>query len=62
MRLEHWLYTGPLRLRSLFRRRQVEQDLDDEFQYHLECKIEEYAARGLTPMAPAAPRCATWMG
>jgi hypothetical protein len=30
MRLEHWFYTVPLRLRSLFRRRQVEQELDME--------------------------------
>ena len=49
MRLEHWIYTVPLRLRSLFRRRQVEQDLDEELQYHLERKTEEYVARGLTP-------------
>jgi predicted permease len=49
MRMEHWLYAVPLRLRSLFRRRQVEQDLDEELQYHLERKIEEYIAQGLTP-------------
>jgi putative ABC transport system permease protein len=49
MRLEHWFYTIPLRLRTLFRRRQVEQDLDDELQYHLERKIEEYIAKGQTP-------------
>ena len=30
MRLEHWFYTVPLRLRSVFRRQQAEQDLDDE--------------------------------
>ena len=46
MRLEHWFYTVPLRLRSLFRRQRVEQDLDEELQYHLERKIEEYIARG----------------
>ena len=49
MRLEHWFYAVPLRLRSLLRRRQVEQELDDELQYHLERKMEEYIARGLTP-------------
>jgi predicted permease len=49
MRMEHWFYAVPLRLRSLFRRRQVEQDLDEELQYHLERKIEEYIAQGLTP-------------
>jgi hypothetical protein len=49
MRLEHWFYTIPLRLRSLFRRRQVEAELDEELRYHLERKIEEYDARGLSP-------------
>ena len=49
MRIEHWFYAVPLRLRSLFRRKRVEQDLDEELQYHLERKIEEYIARGLTP-------------
>lgn len=49
MRLEHWFYALPLRLRSLFRRRQVEQDLEEELQFHLEQKIEEYRAKGLTP-------------
>lgn len=49
MRAEHWIYSVPLRLRSLFRRRRVERDLDDELQYHLERKIEEYVAQGMTP-------------
>ncbi len=49
MRMEHWFYALPLRLRSLFRRRRVEQDLDEELQYHLERKIEEYVAQGMTP-------------
>src|SRR5262245_9957115 len=49
MRFEHWLYTVPLRLRSLFRRRQVEQELNEEIRYHLERQIEEYIAKGMTP-------------
>src|SRR5712692_684680 len=40
MRPQHWLYTIPLRLRSLFRRRHVEQELNEELQFHLEHKIE----------------------
>jgi hypothetical protein len=36
MRFTHWFYTLPLRLRSLFRRNQVEQELDEELRYHLE--------------------------
>jgi predicted permease len=47
MRMEHWFYALPLRLRSLFRRQRVEQDLDEELQYHLERKIEENIAQGL---------------
>src|SRR5450755_1135276 len=49
MRIEHWFYEVPLRIRSLFRHQQVEQELDEELQYHLERKIEEYIVQGLTP-------------
>src|SRR6202050_4599141 len=49
MRIEHWFYTLPLRFRSLFGSAQVERDLDEELQYHLERKTEEYIARGLSP-------------
>ena len=47
MRPEHWLYTIPLRLRSLFRRRQADQELEDELRDHLERKTEEYVAKGM---------------
>jgi predicted permease len=49
MRPEHWIYTIPLRLRSLFRRRQADQELDDELQDHVERKTEEYVTKGMTP-------------
>jgi predicted permease len=49
MRAQHWFYTIPLRLQSIFRRRQVERDLDEELQYHLDRKIEESLSRGLDP-------------
>jgi predicted permease len=49
MRPQHWLYTIPLRLRSLFRRRLVEQELNEELQFHLERKIEEGIANDLSP-------------
>src|SRR6185369_13025351 len=49
MRVEHWIYSIPLRLRSLFRRRRVEEDLDDELQYHLEQKIGQDRTQGLSP-------------
>jgi len=46
VRLAHLVYTVPLRLRSLLRRRQVEQDLEDEIRYHIERRTEEEIARG----------------
>jgi hypothetical protein len=49
MQPEHWLYTIPLRLRSLFRRAQADQELDEELRDHLERKTEEYAAKGMAP-------------
>ncbi|HZI77076.1 MAG TPA: permease prefix domain 1-containing protein, partial [Gemmatimonadales bacterium] len=49
MRIEHWLYSVPLRLRSLLLRRRVEQDLDEELQYHLERNTEQFMAQGLAP-------------
>ena len=48
MRPGHWLFTIPLRLRSLFRRTQVDQELDDELRDHLEQATEEYVAKGMT--------------
>src|SRR6266581_8745978 len=48
MRPEHWLYTIPLRLRSLFRWAQADQELDDELREHLERKTKEYVAQGTT--------------
>jgi hypothetical protein len=44
-----WYYKLPLRLRSLFRNQRIERDLDDEFQFHLECQINEYVAQGMDP-------------
>src|SRR5437763_15744661 len=48
MRPEHWLFTIPLRLRSLFRWVQADQELDDELRDHLKRKTEEYVAQGMT--------------
>ncbi|HEV7668939.1 MAG TPA: ABC transporter permease [Thermoanaerobaculia bacterium] len=49
MRIEHWWFTLPLRLRSIFRRNRVEEELAEELQFHLEHKIEEGIAAGLSP-------------
>jgi hypothetical protein len=47
MRPKHWIYTIPLRLRSLFRRRHVDRELDEELRDHIEQKTGEYAASGM---------------
>ena len=49
MRLEHWIYKLPLRLRSLFRRNHVESELSEELQYHMERKVEALTAQGMRP-------------
>ncbi len=48
MRRTRWIYTIPLRLRSLFRRDRVEQELDEEIRYHLVRQVEENIARGMS--------------
>jgi len=57
MRIEHWLYALPLKFRSLLRRDQVERELDDEMQFHLDQLIEDGIARGLSP---GDARAAAW--
>jgi predicted permease len=43
-----WFYTLPLRLRSFFRRKQVDQELNDELRDHLEQQIKENLATGMS--------------
>ncbi len=45
---KQWLYILPLRLRSIFHRQQVDSELDEELQYHLDMKIEENLAKGMS--------------
>ncbi|MFI5231416.1 MAG: ABC transporter permease [Gemmatimonadales bacterium] len=47
MPIESWLYKLPLRLRSLFRRSRVEQDLDDEILDHIERQTALNIAAGM---------------
>ena len=44
-----WIYKIPLRLRSLFQRANVDQELSDELRFHLEKLIEEKVGKGMTP-------------
>jgi predicted permease len=48
MTFEKWFYTLPLRLRSFFRRKQVDQELEDELHDHLERQIKENLAAGMS--------------
>ncbi|HTG58499.1 MAG TPA: ABC transporter permease [Terriglobia bacterium] len=43
-----WLYKLPRRLRSIFRKTRVEQELTDELRFHLEKLAEEERAKGMT--------------
>ena len=43
-----WIQKLRLRLRSLFRSGRVEQELDEELQYHLDHLVEDYVARGMS--------------
>jgi putative ABC transport system permease protein len=49
MGAEKWIYTLPLRLRSLFWRLRVDQELDDELRNHVARKTEENITKGMTP-------------
>jgi predicted permease len=56
MRPERWVYTLPLRLRSLFHRQAADEELDEELRDHIEQKTRQYVAQGLPPQE--ARRCA----
>ena len=44
-----WYYKFPLRLRSLFRRRKAERELQEEIDFHLQALADQYLAQGMTP-------------
>jgi putative ABC transport system permease protein len=48
MTVQRWLRVVRLRLRTLFRRAEVEAELDEELRYHVDRQIEENVARGMT--------------
>jgi len=50
MPFQEWFHSLPLRLRSLFRRNQVDQELKDELRDHLEQQINENLAKGMSPV------------
>jgi predicted permease len=44
-----WLRKTQLRLRTLFYRNQVERELEEEFRYHIEQRVEQEIASGVAP-------------
>jgi hypothetical protein len=48
MGLERWRHVVPLRIRSLFRRPDVDRELDDELRYHIDRQIELNIEQGMT--------------
>ena len=51
MSIDRWSRILALRLRSLVRRAEVEHELDEELQYHVDRQTEQYLRRGMTPDA-----------
>src|SRR5260370_22625681 len=49
MGLQQWFYTIPLRLRSLFRGRQGDAELDEEIRDHLKHQVQAFIAKGIAP-------------
>jgi putative ABC transport system permease protein len=47
MRIENWLYTIPLRLRSLFYRNRLNAELDEELRNHIDGQIADNLSRGM---------------
>jgi len=47
MRFENWLYTLPLRIRTVVLRRRQNAELDEELRDHIARQIEENLARGM---------------
>lgn len=43
-----WIYKLPLRLRSLFSKQRVENELNDELRFHVEKMIEDNLAKGMS--------------
>ncbi len=48
MRFEHWVYTIPLRLRSLFHRNRLSAELEEELRDHIDRQIEDNVTRDMS--------------
>jgi predicted permease len=57
MRLERWFNKSSSWLRLLLHRREADQALDEEIQFHLDAKTEQYIEKGMTPVAARRAAC-----
>ena len=49
MKMMRWVTTIPLRVRTLFQKKRVERELDEELQFHLDRQVEQLVAKGVSP-------------
>lgn len=57
MRLQRWFNKSSSWLRLLLHRREADQALDEEIQFHLDAKTEQYIEKGMTPVAARRAAC-----
>lgn len=57
MRLERWFKKLSFWLRLLLHRGEVDQELNDEIEYHLDAKTEGNIAKGMTPIEARRAAC-----
>ncbi|HEX5434708.1 MAG TPA: ABC transporter permease [Candidatus Angelobacter sp.] len=49
MWFEHWVYTIPMRVRSLIHRNRLDTELDEELRDHIDRQVEDNLAHGMNP-------------
>src|SRR5215470_17956741 len=57
MRLERWFNKSSSWLRLLLHRREADQAVDEEIQFHLDAKTEQYIEKGMTRVAARRAAC-----
>ena len=62
MRLERWFNKSSSWLRLLLHRREADEALDEEIQFHLDAKTEQYVEKGMTPVAARRAACIVFYG
>lgn len=49
MKMSRWLSSLPLRMRTLFKKRAMETELDEEIRFHVERQVDALVERGFSP-------------